>query len=245
MVLKSCALLLLLATVGHAVLPLPPYMKPCSLKDPDFNACVLQHGKDAIPEMIKGERKYGLPVLDPVEIIELVLPSDHFKLHLKNVKLTGMKNVDLKSVIYDLKHHDFIIEMVFPVLQIVSKYEMDGRILLLPISGKGDLNMTVDNVQVKTHADLNLAKIDGRDHLKFTNFQTQAEPKQVHLHFTNLFNGNKLLGDEMNELLNKEWRDAWRDFGPAVIEAANKIIDGMTQSFSETVPFDEWFPEKV
>jgi hypothetical protein len=34
-------------------------------------------------------------------------------------------------------------EVTVPRVEIVGQYEMDGRILLLPISGKGDINLTL------------------------------------------------------------------------------------------------------
>jgi hypothetical protein len=34
-------------------------------------------------------------------------------------------------------------DFVLPVLQIIGKYEAEGRILLLPLNGKGDLNITL------------------------------------------------------------------------------------------------------
>jgi hypothetical protein len=35
------------------------------------------------------------------------------------------------------------IELSVPVVQIIGQYEMSGRILLLPIAGKGNINMTL------------------------------------------------------------------------------------------------------
>jgi hypothetical protein len=45
------------------------------------------------------------------------------------------------SINVDKRHTRF--ELSVPVVQIIGQYEMSGRILLLPIAGKGNINMTL------------------------------------------------------------------------------------------------------
>ena len=52
-------------------------------------------------------------------------------------------------------------------------------------------------------------------------------------------------GHEMNELLNKEWRAAWNDFGPALSAATNSVVQNIIDNFARRVSLDAWFPEKL
>jgi hypothetical protein len=40
-------------------------------------------------------------------------------------------------------------EFLLPVLQIIGKYESEGRILLVPLNGKGDINITLGKKRTK------------------------------------------------------------------------------------------------
>lgn len=245
MIASRCVTVHLLFTVAYASVPLPSYIKPCARDDPNLEKCALEHGKAAIPQLIKGDRRIGVPNLDPVEISEIEVPAGPFTFDVKNVTLYGLKDVDLKRVAFDLKQYHVSYEMFFPVLEIRGHYEINGKILLLPITGSGDMNITLENSYTKTHSELKKVEVDGVEFLRFQNLSTQIEPQQVHFHFTNLFNGNKLLGDEMNQLLNREWKDAWREFGPAMTAAANKIIQNLSDNYSSKVTFDDWFPKHL
>jgi Haemolymph juvenile hormone binding protein (JHBP). len=52
-------------------------------------------------------------------------------------------------------------------------------------------------------------------------------------------------GEEMNAVLNKQWRDVFKDLGGPIVETANIIIQQMTNNFAKVLPLDAWFPEKV
>ena len=52
-------------------------------------------------------------------------------------------------------------------------------------------------------------------------------------------------GEEMNAVLNKQWRDVYKDLGGSIVETANTIIQEITTNFAKVLPLDAWFPEKV
>ncbi|KAJ8965643.1 hypothetical protein NQ314_003993 [Rhamnusium bicolor] len=77
------------------------YIKPCSVSAADFDDCCLQHAKEAIPHLIKGDRKYNIPILDPLVLPVVKLESGKdFSLVLNDVSFIGLEKADLKQIKY-------------------------------------------------------------------------------------------------------------------------------------------------
>lgn len=74
---------------------------------------------------------------------------------------------------------------------------------------------------------------------------TSKTPTGFHIQLTNLFNGNKLLGDQMNEFLNENWRDAYNELSPTIFKIISEILVSVVSRISSVVPYDNIFPEKL
>lgn len=59
----------------------------------------------------------------------------------------------------------------------------------------------------------------------------------------NLFNGDKLLGDNMNLFLNENWRDVFPEIRGPVFESFGQIVDNVMKNMFAKVPYDELFAE--
>lgn len=49
----------------------------------------------------------------------------------------------------------------------------------------------------------------------------------------------------MNNFLDENWRDVYKELSPAVITAFTEIITAILTGISNAVPFDVGFPEKL
>ncbi|PNF14901.1 Protein takeout [Cryptotermes secundus] len=236
--------------MSQAGKPLPPYIKPCSRFDPNINQCALEHGKEAIPHLVKGDPAYKIPPLDPFDIKEVKIIDDgpsaaSISVTLTDSKIYGIRNIRMEKaeINLDQQHHRF--ELSVPLVQIIGQYEMSGRILLLPIAGKGNINLTLDHVYVVYNQYWKLAARDGETYMKRHNTTATATPENVHIHITNLFNGNKLLGDQMNIFLNENWKDAFKELSPTIFRAFSEVINSLVHALMAVIPFDNIYPEKV
>ncbi|PSN34090.1 hypothetical protein C0J52_12945 [Blattella germanica] len=138
----TCAVLLFLSGGCFASLPLPSYIKPCALDDPDFNECARNSATAAIPKFIHGDRKYKIPDLDPMIITELRITegtqSVGMTMAAENALLSGLKNVDVRATRFDFDKKRIEYDWYFPNLIINCIYDVTGRVLLLPIVGHGN-----------------------------------------------------------------------------------------------------------
>ncbi|KAJ4448252.1 hypothetical protein ANN_10266 [Periplaneta americana] len=94
---------------------------------------------------------------------------------------------------YDFENQHIQHRLFIPKVEILAQYEASGRILLLPLFGKGDMNITLDNAHITYDEDYTLDVIDGRRHIRPKNSQAVAVPSRVYFQLDNLFNGDKFL----------------------------------------------------
>ncbi|KAM7249411.1 hypothetical protein ACFE04_016258 [Oxalis oulophora] len=66
----------------------------CKQSDPQFEKCVNKAANLAIPELVKGQPKFGLPVIDPLRITSLIINQGHgpvnIRLNFTNLDIIGL-----------------------------------------------------------------------------------------------------------------------------------------------------------
>lgn len=243
------SLVLLGALTSEGKLPLLAGLNRCSIKLPpdQLNACMTKSGNDGIPILSKGNREYKLPSLDPMKIDKIVVDqsvgSVGLNLILIDAVATGFKDTMMKNVNFDLASKTVTYEAFIPRLEILSTYNMSGRILLLPISGQGKCNMTLDNVNEKYVYEYKFVKDkDGEYYLIPQPHKSfDLTTTRMYLHFDNLFNGDKLLGDNTNNFLNENWAEVL-DSVKHIFEATiSEIIESTQLKVFSAVPFKDAF----
>lgn len=61
------------------------------------------------------------------------------------------------------------------------------------------------------------------------------------LNLGNLYNGDKLLGDNTNLFLNENWQEVWPEIRKSVFSAFSQIADNVLNNIFAKVPYDELF----
>ncbi|XP_069681788.1 circadian clock-controlled protein daywake-like [Periplaneta americana] len=234
-------LVYVVAVSSAEALKLPPYITACSVKDPDLNSCVLKQAKVALPELIKGDPKYKFPVLDPM-IVEKLVIKGALNIEAEDLVVKGIRNTTLKSIDFDLKKKTMVMELIGPEVHFEGKYRVEGKLASLPMNGKGTLEVSLYDLYVKytTHYELKTMK-DGLKYLDFKDYEVECEPKGVKSQLNNLFNGNKVLGDAMNDFINNNWRDVLKEIGPSLYDALAGVAHKIFQDTFMTVPYKDIF----
>ncbi|VVC37096.1 Haemolymph juvenile hormone binding [Cinara cedri] len=229
-------------------LPLPSYIgKGCLRDDPNLDECVVRKGAPVIERIVKGDPKYRIPKLDPLIIPEMTIKQGTKQVGLvmkcKNCQLHGLKNTKfVKARLREKERHvewDFELERCM----FLGQYSIEGQVLILPIKGDGDANITVTDITFTYVYDYKLNKKENeKDYVEITNSYLNFNAKGMVLKLDNLFNGDKLLGDNMNIFLNENWKDLLKEFGPPIGDALGTIMKNTLESVSELVPYDFIFP---
>ncbi|XP_069689924.1 protein takeout-like isoform X2 [Periplaneta americana] len=118
------------------------YFKLCSRSDPELGNCIKNSIEDFRPKLIKGVPELGLVPLDPLHIprIEFKDGTGNFRLKqvLTNLTIYGLRDFNLQRVVANMDNLTMDIYMQTPTMTFTADYDLEGRVLLLPISGKGD-----------------------------------------------------------------------------------------------------------
>ncbi|XP_021924757.1 protein takeout-like [Zootermopsis nevadensis] len=163
--------------------------------------------REAIPRLLKGDPKYGVPVLDPVLVEEVVVRDSGITIAARNFTIEGAKEAVLQDVRVDFEKLTISLQFQMPTLTFRRSYEISGKLVALPINGKGNFNSSFDDLKVKYVTYYNFTKHDdGNTYLQPYDYEMSFDTKVASLYFENLFNGNKLLGDAMNNFIKENWR---------------------------------------
>ncbi|XP_063223827.1 protein takeout-like [Bacillus rossius redtenbacheri] len=247
----SCAAFLLLQAPPRATaLKLPPYIKPCSAKDPLLDECSKRHGNDAIPYLVKGDPQYKIPVLDPLVVEELRLEdtsktsATSLTIVISNMTIRGLARARILGRRHNFEKRSIFTDFVTPQLDVTAEYDLAGKLLSLPIKGHGDTDLTIYNLRVLYDMEYDLIKKkNGKKYYHMKNNDMSYNVTGGHIHLTNLFNGDKELGDRMNEFLNENFMDVFAQVGPSVAESMNELFKRLNGHIFNFIPFDEFYTD--
>nr|CAD7434396.1 unnamed protein product [Timema monikensis] len=202
---------------------LPSYISPCSRNDPKLNECALRSARQGIPSVIKGDRKYKIPVLDPLLIERLHTEQSGLKFDVTNVSFIGLSTVELLDVNVDLEKNTLGFTTSLSKSSLLGDADVSGKILILPITGNGKLNVTLVNSSETFKMHMEKYKQDnGKEYWRVIGSDV---PKfyvtRAYIHIDNLFNGDKVLAFSARRLESFTTRIA------AAVTLAKPSVEGL------------------
>ncbi|XP_063374598.1 circadian clock-controlled protein daywake-like [Cydia amplana] len=225
---------------------LPSYIKQCSYNDAEFASCVKQQVVLSLPQFTKGIPELGVPSIDPIDLDDIIIDGNGLKLSLRKAQMHGLSTVHVTDLKVNLKDESFTLKFVAN-MSVSGVYNIDGRILVLPIKGDGDCLILVDNTEVEISSKLTPVKGKTGEHLKLVTPNYKYQIEKTTFQFKNLFNGNKELSDSMHQFANANWKQLMDDLAPPVIKqivrtgvkAINKFFNKVTaQQLINDYPLD-------
>lgn len=118
---------------------------------------------------------------------------------------------------------------------------MNGRVLVLPIQGEGNSRLQFDDANLVVKYKPKVVEKKGKKYIQTERFQLDFDTSRLHINLENLFNGDKRLGDNMNQFLNTNWRDILTELKPAITYAVEEILKGIINRIFMKVPYEEVF----
>lgn len=131
-----------------------------------------------------------------------------------------------------------------PKITIIGKYKIDGRVLVLPIQGEGNAHLVFDNANLAVKYKPKVIEKNGKQYIQTERFQLDFDTSRLHINLENLFNGDKALGDNMNQFLNQNWRDILNELKPAITFAVEEILKGIINRIFLKVPYNDIFEKE-
>lgn len=131
-----------------------------------------------------------------------------------------------------------------PKLSLHGDYKVNGRVLILPIQGDGKASLVFENVNMSAKFKPIFIEKKGKQYLQAgSSFKLDFDMENMQIKLTNLFNGDKALGDNMNVFLNENWRDILKELKPAISYAIEEVFKSIVNRIFNKVPYYEMFLE--
>ncbi|XP_076238614.1 circadian clock-controlled protein daywake [Calliopsis andreniformis] len=151
--------LLIIATwAGAAVAELPPGVQPCPRTNDlqQYGRCVMKQLRAITPYLAKGIPSLKLPALDPLFLPSLTVDRNlealKIKANMSQIRVHGATNFvinDLKANPNDLT---VTITVQLPHIHVNGDYDVQGRLLLLPLNGAGSFKGNFTNTEALVNA---------------------------------------------------------------------------------------------
>ncbi|XP_037956730.1 protein takeout-like [Teleopsis dalmanni] len=226
----------------------PDDPQPCKFGDSN---CIIQSFNYYLAEQSNGDSSIALVNINPLKIKKIIIEQHgespvNIKLTFLNNYLYGLNTTraykSRKGFGKDLTKK-IEIRLKSDILMMIGDYEVDGKILVLPITGKGKSNLTlIDNDCIMQFSGTPYRK-NGDTYMKVNNMKLRFKPKQLYSDFTNLFNGDKELGDNMNLFLNENWKAIFDELHDKIAEAFARIYESVITNVFTKYPYEKYFIE--
>jgi len=219
---------------------LPAYITPCDLKNSDYADCIKEQIEIALPKFTKGIPELGVASTDPVDLDDIHVDGNGLKLTFTKAQMHGLGDAKLSKlkVVITKSNENFTLAFKSD-LMLTAKYEINGRIIILPIEGQGDAVVKCKNVEVSIDGTLARSKNNIGEHLKLITPKYQYDIEKTTFRFENLFNGSKTLSDTTHQFANENWQQLMDDLAPPIIKQIVKTIIKSINKFFGSVTIDQ------
>ncbi|XP_055375228.1 protein takeout [Condylostylus longicornis] len=224
---------------------LPPTFDKCK-RDTNFDKCLVDAVNKALVLLKDGSAEFGVAPLEPLKIKSMSISSGNAPINLKQ----NFKNVKVNDLISTstitryrtkLDKHLIVCDSISKKIEVIADYEISGRILLLPITGHGQANITLIDTKIEHHLIGEPYTKDGVLYNKLKEYKVIFNPKRVYMYFDNLF-GDCRLSEAMNRFLNDNWELVFNELKSGYSESFGKVFKEITNKIFTKVPMDTLFP---
>nr|XP_013113143.1 unnamed protein product [Stomoxys calcitrans] len=225
----------------------PDDPKPCKYGDTECIANLINY---ILSEKYEGDESINLKSIDPLPLETVHIQQGeesavNIDMVLTNNSVQGWRTaraVQVKGFGKDMTKKN---RLVFhaKALSLVGDYSINGKILILPIKGSGLSNITLVDVTLQMDFVGTPVEKDGATYMTIKDMMLDGEPSKIIYKVDNLFNGDKVLGDNMNLFLNENWKDIYNEVRPALARGFSVIYGAVINEVFTKFPYDKFFVE--
>ncbi|KAH8360139.1 hypothetical protein KR093_011040, partial [Drosophila rubida] len=225
--------------------PLAEYIKICHRNDPELSKCVKQSVHNLRPYLGKGIKEINVPALEPLYIGDLnILDASSGGITVKAKKLTvyGASNFEITKMRASIQNKRFDFELVLPHLQGEGQYDINGNILALPIKGSGPFVGNFTNFVAYVRITYDVKNVNDIDYFDIKEFALKIRTGKGRLRLENLFNGDKVLGDVINQTINENFELFTNEVIAPIARALEVKFLAIATKILENFTYNELFP---
>ncbi|XP_067014527.1 protein takeout [Anabrus simplex] len=236
---SSLVALLVLALTLAQGREIPDYINVCRRADPELAQCIMNTVEEIRPRLADGIPDLNVPSIEPLLIKEIIVAgatNSLFKVSATNVNAYGCSNFKITGMQADMEKYIFSFQLDLPLLNIDARYDVDGRILLIPIKGNGPMKLNITNTKADVLLNGEVYQKDGDDYIRFPDMNIKFDIGKGSVKLENLFGGEKTLGEAINAAINANFGGFLTELKPSIerelsstmLEVANNVVKDFT-----------------
>ncbi|XP_053604534.1 circadian clock-controlled protein daywake-like isoform X2 [Plodia interpunctella] len=187
----------------------------------------------------------GTENFDPVWIEEVDGSLTILKYKIENATVTGYAYCEIKHLSIDTSRSNFKLNLFCPEIGMYGDYEMNGRLIVLPVEGNGNFTLSIYSYDINFDVDYKVVKTyDGKEYMsiKDYNFEATTERGGV-FYFDNLFNGRKDLADTVLKFANENSIEVLHEFQRPILAVTYKKFMKNLNKFLKSMPMEHLFAQ--
>ncbi|KAH8311346.1 hypothetical protein KR044_005735 [Drosophila immigrans] len=222
----------------------PSFLPSCRIYEPGFTKCstnsiqkLIDQLHVGIPEIVE---KYG--TWDPMYVRDIEFKQDNVEVatirsNLTNVVIKGFSKTKIKESRVSKKDFHWQTKIFLPKMRLDAKYKMQGRILLIPLSGEGNMFIEIENLDILLLTKTRLYEKGGFTFDNVTAVQVRLNMTRVRTQLDNLFNGrSKEVERSTNQFFNDNWRDFYEALRPLIVDTVENILKDIMSAVFHLIP---------
>ncbi|XP_075147669.1 protein takeout-like [Haematobia irritans] len=221
----------------------PDVLQVCKQSDANFKQCFFKNFQNIFTEWKDGIP--GLPSLgsvDPLHVKRIVIADDgnspvSVKLIMTNLELRGLSKTILNDISLNAPKYVVKLQSQIPKVHVKAEYNINGRILALPLIGSGRALVDVENLVTESSLKYKLREENG---IIFADVEKlRVEIKDVggfHLNLDNPNSDQMVLEEAANAALNENWREYFEILRPSIAGAIESIVSGHLKKIFAYIP---------
>ncbi|XP_045471921.1 circadian clock-controlled protein daywake-like [Harmonia axyridis] len=226
---------------------IPDYIHICHRSDPELTKCIRESIEFLRPQLKHGIPELTVPSIEPLFVKEVAIlrgQSNNLKAFLRNINVYGASDFELTKLKVNVDKSIFRVGVKIPKLMMEGDYEIDAKILVVPIKGNGKFRANATNCEGQAILKGEVKPDEkGIRHLKFTQFIYSINFGDYNIELDNLFNGDPTLSQAAIDVLHQNKPEFIAASLPFINTKLSEILLEMANGITKNVDYDEIFPE--
>uniref|UniRef100_A0A8D8DH71 Protein takeout n=3 Tax=Culex pipiens TaxID=7175 RepID=A0A8D8DH71_CULPI len=262
-ILASAIVLSALVSVVNSALP--SQFKLCSRNDPKVEQCIISavdHIRKNLAEGDFGEG-FDVPKLEPLYVEQMKMQrGQDFQAVFNKVNVYGASTFKIDRLQSKPSNLSFDLVTSIPKLNVTGKYSLKMKLLFLELQGKGDIKGMLTNtklsIKIRGYTETNKTAANGtvtngtasngtdsKQYVRFNRLGIRLKIEGGRFQLDNLFNGDPVLGQVGNQVINDNSRLFLDELIPGLERNLSRLFTEIVNNLLRTATIDEMFPEKV
>jgi len=225
---------------------LPASFKICPRATPDLAACIKNSIEFIRPNLKTGDFGSGFKVepLEPLQIDDFTIKRNGFFVAVTNLKAHGATNFRINKLRVNIDQFKVDVILDVPKIEAFGQYKLNMVIGVLNLKGEGNMQVAIDNIKLRLTI-LGSRYINPRDrqeYIKADQILSRVKIVNMRLHFDNLFNSDRTLGDLGNSLINQNIDMFVNDIEAVLQKSLSKQFLKSANQIMDKAPFNVFLP---